>query len=280
MSPQSTPRPSVARVRRRRAVPAAVRSVGWRVRISAREAAGGARARRRGGRARRRRRAGRSSRRRAARSRRAARRSSPARPTSRDRRQLEVARAAARARAAAAAPRDQRDRRRAAHQPRPRAARRPRRARRSTRSRAATRTSSTTSTSGERGSRHDHLRALLRELTGAEDAIVVNNNAAATVLGLAALAAGQRGRRLARRAGRDRRLVPHPRHPARCRGGALVEVGTTNKTHARDYESAIGPATGLLLKVHRSNFAIVGFTARGRRRTSSSRSAARAASRR
>jgi L-seryl-tRNA(Ser) seleniumtransferase len=112
---------------------------------------------------------------------------------------------------------------------------------------------------GERGSRHDHLRALLRELTGAEDAIVCNNNAAATVLGLAALASGKeivvsRGELI--EIGGSFRL---PEILALSRG-TLVEVGTTNKTHRKDYEQAIGPATRLLLKVHRSNFAIVGFT--------------------
>jgi len=112
---------------------------------------------------------------------------------------------------------------------------------------------------GERGSRHDHLRAMLRELTGAEDAIVVNNNAAATVLGLAALASDReiivsRGELI--EIGGSFRL---PEILALSRG-VLVEVGTTNKTHRRDYEAALRPATALLLKVHRSNFAIVGFT--------------------
>ncbi|MEZ4363880.1 MAG: L-seryl-tRNA(Sec) selenium transferase [Kofleriaceae bacterium] len=113
---------------------------------------------------------------------------------------------------------------------------------------------------GARGSRHDHLRDLLRQLSGAEDALVVNNNAAATVLGLAALAAGRdvvvsRGE-LVEIGGSFR--LPEILALSGCR---MREVGTTNKTHARDYRQAVGADTALLLKVHRSNFAIVGFTA-------------------
>ncbi len=113
---------------------------------------------------------------------------------------------------------------------------------------------------GERGSRHDHLRSVLCELTGAEDACVVNNNAAATVLGLAALATDKeiivsRGELI--EIGGSFRLP----EILKLSRGVMVEVGTTNKTHARDYEGAITERTGLLLKVHRSNFAVVGFTA-------------------
>ncbi|MBS1118893.1 MAG: L-seryl-tRNA selenium transferase [Deltaproteobacteria bacterium] len=112
---------------------------------------------------------------------------------------------------------------------------------------------------GERGSRHDHLRGVLRELTGAEDAIVANNNAAATVLGLAALAAD---REIIVSRGELIEIGGSFRLPEilKLSGGVLVEVGTTNKTHPQDYERAITERTGLLLKVHRSNFTIVGFT--------------------
>ena len=113
---------------------------------------------------------------------------------------------------------------------------------------------------GARGSRHAHCVALLRELTGAEDALVVNNCAAALVLALGALCAGReaivsRGE-LVEIGGSFR--VPE----IMAAGGArLREVGTTNRTHLADYQAVLGPETGAIVKVHRSNFALVGFTA-------------------
>jgi L-seryl-tRNA(Ser) seleniumtransferase len=112
---------------------------------------------------------------------------------------------------------------------------------------------------GRRGSRQDHAAALLRRLTGAEAAIVVNNNAAAVLLALAALA---EGREVVVSRGELVEIGDGFRIPdVLARSGArLREVGTTNRTRAADYERAIGPDTGLLLRVHRSNFRLVGFT--------------------
>ena len=113
--------------------------------------------------------------------------------------------------------------------------------------------------SGRRGSRQGRVADLLCQLTGAEAALVVNNNASAVFLGLAAVATGKEvivSRGEAVEIGGGFRIP----NVLRQSGATLVEVGTTNKTYVRDYEAAITENTGAILSVHASNFRVVGFT--------------------
>lgn len=112
---------------------------------------------------------------------------------------------------------------------------------------------------GDRGSRHAHVENLLCRLTGAEAAMVVNNNAAGVLLGLSALA---RRKEVIVSRGQAVEIGGGFRIPdvMRQSGAKLVEVGTTNRTYLADYEQAVTPKTAALLRVHSSNFRIVGFT--------------------
>lgn len=113
--------------------------------------------------------------------------------------------------------------------------------------------------SGKRGDRQEHVRANLKLLTGAEDALVVNNAAGAVVL---ALAAASSGREVLLSRGEMVEIGGSFRMPeiVAASGCTLVEVGCTNKTRISDYEQAIGPGAGAILRCHPSNYSIVGFT--------------------
>lgn len=114
---------------------------------------------------------------------------------------------------------------------------------------------------GKRGSRYDHIRDILIELTGAEDAVVVNNCAAAVTIAMATFA---QGREVIVSRGELVEIGGSFRVPdvIAQNGARLFEVGTTNKTHLRDYENAIGEDTAVLLRTHTSNYRLIGFTAK------------------
>jgi L-seryl-tRNA(Ser) seleniumtransferase len=112
---------------------------------------------------------------------------------------------------------------------------------------------------GDRSHREEAIRELVTELTGAQDCVLVNNNAGATLLVLRALA---KGREVVISRGELIEIGGEFRLPdVMAESGAILrEVGATNKTHLRDYAKAVGPDTGLIMKAHKSNYAIVGFT--------------------
>lgn len=112
---------------------------------------------------------------------------------------------------------------------------------------------------GQRGSRHDHVESLLKQVSGAGAALVVNNNAGAVLLALTAIAAGKEAiisrTQLVEIGGGFR--IPDVMDQS---GARLIEVGTTNRTHLRDYQEAISPESSIIVRAHHSNFRLVGFT--------------------